>query len=138
MTLYLWYSPIQEEHALKRPEHPRFGGASNAPQRVGSVVYLDDMGEPVKATQVTHSPQHNTALPDIRLVGIVEKDILISCDRGILTEEGEQFCAKKGIAPKHDALMQYIGKHEQARTYLRCNLPVNKPLRLMRGGKAMP
>ncbi|MEZ0226058.1 MAG: hypothetical protein ACAH83_16000 [Alphaproteobacteria bacterium] len=134
MTLYLWYSRTQEENALKQQERPSFCGSFNAPPNVGNCIYLDDMGEPVKVTQVSHTPDHNTAFADIRLVGTAEKDNLVSCHRGILTEEGKKFCEKKGIAPNHMTVMRYIWQHEQTMTYLRRDVAVKKPLTLTRGG----
>jgi hypothetical protein len=136
MTLYLWYSRKQEEYAVQHGDAGDMRRAFNCPRKVGSVVYLDDMGEPVKVTQVTHTPDHETGFADIRLVGTAESDNLVSCHRGILTDVGKEFCESKGIAARHMALMRYIGEHEQRRTYLRCDLLVKKPLTLTRGGKA--
>lgn len=138
MTLYLWYSPTQERNAQKERELPGFRRSFNAPPNVGNCIYLDDMGEPVKVTQVTHTPDHETGFVDMRLVGVAENDHLIVCRRGIFTEEGLEFCEKKGLAPNRMALMGYIAKHEQTRTYLRCDLSVKKPLTLTRGRNATP
>ncbi|TAL27555.1 MAG: hypothetical protein EPN97_16950 [Alphaproteobacteria bacterium] len=132
MKTYLWYSLAQERKAVENDERPKPGlrGSFSRPPAKGFCVYLDAVGEPVKVSQVSHSPEHGTAFSDMRLLDAVDETRILVDNRGNLMPDGEEFCAAKGIEPGYFPLMQYMHKLNTTATFLRRDLPVKKPLRL--------
>lgn len=129
---YLWYSYTQESNAVtndrNRPSGRRV--SFNAPRIKGFCVYIDSLGDLIKVTQVTHTPDHQTGFTDMRLLDVADTCRCITGNRGTLTPEGEKFCEEKGIRPDYSSLMRYMDNVDATAPYLRKSVSVRKPLQL--------
>lgn len=112
MTTYLWYSPGQERRAGETAPPPQsrsghFNRSGGRERDLGFAIYLNTEGDPVKVTCVTSTPDHNTQIYDIKLVGKSNGTCLVLGSGGF-SPQGRAFCESRGIPLDVDCLLHYM------------------------------